>query len=701
MKKYARLALLLLVLTLSVGMLSTAINILGDITRLDLDEDQPPPAMSMAAPGLEQAQEEVQVGEMQTGKRGPIIEIRLAPRTRYIRRYPMEDYDAGKWYPIKEKQGEQYNGTKIPSVEGSPRPQSEWQFYIKPIAKFSGWLPVAPNTMVVNSNLSLQYYPELQSFDSNQYYNTSYWVGARIYQHSDALLRSKRAIGSENQYIISEKLEANLRTLGEEIIEGQLTDYDKYKAIETHLTENYEFSDQFTNPPTSLDPISWFLFNDRKGTGSHFNTAFVLLSRSIGLPARVVVGFLIDPFAEFQYVLSQQAYMYAEVNFEDLGYVIFDATPIQYRDNWVNKTIQPTITNITGNDPIAIKGKQFNVWGTVQLFNGSGVSDTQVEIILKEDKEDLNETGLIVGVGFTENGWFNVTSDAPLDMNVGDYNLIAHNLETRYYEESWSDPPIRVMAETNVRISGSSRVYSGKNITYRGYVIDASTEKPLRNATLVAKFGNDQVEMKTDWQGKIVFDALFPENGFTNLTIEMMESRYFLGSHTAFAVTVIPQPPEVDSIIAFLFSFPNNIIIAVASAVGVSAYAARRSRRLQQEEVQEPRVRLPPEKEDIGYEDNVPLTYSSYEEGVVKLFNRFYVSMQRIYPDIDDAWTPREFEYNLMERLPGNSHAALEDLITSYEVAMYSNISLSQEDFKRTNATIELIIELMRNVPRE
>ena len=63
MNRYARLALLLLVLTLSVGMLSAAINILGDITRLELDEDKPGPANPMMNPGaLGKQSDEVEVG---------------------------------------------------------------------------------------------------------------------------------------------------------------------------------------------------------------------------------------------------------------------------------------------------------------------------------------------------------------------------------------------------------------------------------------------------------------------------------------------------------------------------------------------------------------------------------------------------------------------------------------------------------------
>ena len=75
--------------------------------------------------------------------------------------------------------------------------------------------------------------------------------------------------------------------------------------------------------------------------------------------------------------------------------------------------------------------------------------------------------------------------------------------------------------------------------------------------------------------------------------------------------------------------------------------------------------------------------------------------MQRIYADIDDTMTPREFQYTLEERLPQSVDALLEDLVTSYEIAMYSNITVSQEDFKRTNATIELILELMKSAKRD
>jgi len=195
---------------------------------------------------------------------------------------------------------------------------------------------------------------------------------------------------------------------------------------------------------------------------------------------------------------------------------------------------------------------------------------------------------------------------------------------------------------------------------------------------------------------------MFPEDGKTNMSLSMFEAMYYLGSVTNMGITVIVPPPDASNIISLLFSFPYNIGVALSSAIGVGFYAAKRNRRLKEEfVVEEPRARVQPKREYIGYEDGVPLEYTSYEEGIVKLFNRFYVSMQRIYPDIDDTMTPREFQYVLIERMPMHADALLEDLVSSYEIAMYSNIALSQEDFKRTNATIELVIELMKSGSRD
>lgn len=706
MKQYARLLALIIVLTLSVGMLGTAISILGDITRLELDENAPVASAGFAeAQSLSGGEQQAKVGYESQQERGPILQIRLPTRDKYLRRYAAYNYTQGTWTKPMNQEPMKYIGQLLPTDPTYPKYPAIVQFQVNPLTNLTGYMLVAQHTDHLKYNLTdftINYYEDIQSFDAVERYDKPYWVSYKQYSRSEAALRASQAIGPLEAFAVPFDLDTDLTILARRITEGETTDYGKLIAIRDYLLENYEFDKEFMAAPSNIDPVRWFLYNERKGVGSHFNTAFVLLARCLDIPSRVVIGYTVKPDVDLQYVLPQQAYMYAEVEFRNFGWVTFDASPIHYTEGNQNITQQQTVINITGNDPFAIRGRQFNVWGTVRTLNDTAVSDTQVEIILKVNKTDIYEPGLIVGVGEVIDGLFNVTCDATPEIMIGDYNLIAHSLETAYYLESFSDPPIRVMAEPVLKITGPRQVYEGRNITYRGSILDSSDGTPIANTTLKVRYLDQTLTLTSDDQGKVSYVALFPENGKADMSLVKEQSHYYLGAVDTIAVTVIVPPPDPTGFLALLFKFPYNIGVALTGAIGVGVMAARRNRRLQEEEpIIEARVKLSPEKEYIGYEDGVPLEYTSYEEGVVKLFNRFFVSMQRIYPDIDDTMTPREFQYVLEDRLPQTADALLEDLVSSYEIAMYSNITLSQDDFKRTNATIELIIELMKSGARD
>lgn len=698
MKNYSRLALLLIVLTLGVAMLSTAINILGDITDLDLEQTIAAEGPGMSNPGgLRKDEEKVEVGESGAGKKGPILQILLPTETKYLRRFPAENYTDGFWVRDREYETINYTGQTLRLNVTGLQTLGNPQFQVIPQVSLYGDVVVAKNTIHMEFNGSLVYAPDAQVFYYEYDYEDSYWVTYRKYGYTDANLLSDQPVSTPENLQIPDTLKVHLSELAEEITEGKDTPIEKYRAIEQYLIDEYEWDKNYTASPSNIDPVRWFLFNDRRGVGSHFNSAFILLSRSIGLPARAVVGYNVDPWADNQYVLPQQAYLWAEVEFEDAGLVTFDAGPIHKMKGEGNPDKLKTYTNITGNDPIAIKGKQFNVWGTVELFNGSAVDGAQVEVILKHEKYNANETGLIVGVDFVENGKFNVTCDAAPELQVGNYSLIAHTLKNRLYRESFSDPAIKVVAETEVRLNGPRQVYRGRNVTYTGILLDASNLDLLVNQTMLFEVNGETIPVTCNEDGYVEYQTSFPRNGKTNITLRMPGAEFYLASESSFTVNVLIPPPSTSKIISLLFGFPQNLIWALTAATGIGVMAARRSRRLKEEEPTEARVKLPRRRLLIGYEDNIPLEYRSYEEGVVKLFNRFYVSMQRKYPQIEDTMTPREFEATLVDRIPANSHPLLGDLVTSYEIAMYSNLKVTQEDFKQSNATIELIIELMKN----
>jgi transglutaminase-like putative cysteine protease len=119
-----------------------------------------------------------------------------------------------------------------------------------------------------------------------------------------------------------------VRTLALEVTAGQEGYHQKVAAIVAYLRMNYLYS---LKPGIAEDgnQLHHFLFVSRKGYCSYFAFAMALMCRSIGIPARVAVGFYVDPRSEvlnFYEVRAFQAHAWVEVWFGDLGWLEFDPT---------------------------------------------------------------------------------------------------------------------------------------------------------------------------------------------------------------------------------------------------------------------------------------------------------------------------------------------------------------------------------------
>lgn len=84
------------------------------------------------------------------------------------------------------------------------------------------------------------------------------------------------------------------------------------------------------NPPLLADhPVERFLFETRKGFCEHYATAFVVLMRVAGIPARVVTGYQggqWNPMGRFLEVRQADAHAWAEVWLADRGWTRVDPT---------------------------------------------------------------------------------------------------------------------------------------------------------------------------------------------------------------------------------------------------------------------------------------------------------------------------------------------------------------------------------------
>ncbi|MDO4642870.1 MAG: DUF3488 and transglutaminase-like domain-containing protein [Cardiobacteriaceae bacterium] len=91
---------------------------------------------------------------------------------------------------------------------------------------------------------------------------------------------------------------------------------------------NEEFYYSLEPPPGAGDP-EIFLFRDRIGFCEHYSNAMVLAARSVGIPARVVIGYQggeMNPFTGDWIVREESAHAWAELWIAGEGWVRFDPT---------------------------------------------------------------------------------------------------------------------------------------------------------------------------------------------------------------------------------------------------------------------------------------------------------------------------------------------------------------------------------------
>jgi transglutaminase-like putative cysteine protease len=78
------------------------------------------------------------------------------------------------------------------------------------------------------------------------------------------------------------------------------------------------------------DLVEAFLFKYQGGYPDHFSTALTVMLRSVGIPARLVMGFgtgKFNPFTGYYVVKNTDAYAMTEVYFHKYGWFAFDAIP--------------------------------------------------------------------------------------------------------------------------------------------------------------------------------------------------------------------------------------------------------------------------------------------------------------------------------------------------------------------------------------
>ena len=138
-------------------------------------------------------------------------------------------------------------------------------------------------------------------------------------------------IWAVEKYIqLPDDLPQRVRDKAAEITAGAPTPYDKAKAIESHLKNNYDYDLEIEPPPYNADGVDFFLFEQKKGYSEYFGSAMTVLLRSVGIPARLATGYTVGnqvPDHEIYIVADSHSHAWSEAFFPGYGWISFEPTP--------------------------------------------------------------------------------------------------------------------------------------------------------------------------------------------------------------------------------------------------------------------------------------------------------------------------------------------------------------------------------------
>ena len=417
----------------------------------------------------------------------------------------------------------------------------------------AGTMPTSPHLQQIG--LPGSFWPYSATFSTEE--------GAREYSWTSAVPRfypsqlEGASVSSDPHYTqLPEGLPSRIRELALEITAGYGSPYAKAKAIESYLRETYPY--RFADSPEDFvppgrDPVDWFLFDHREGTCGVYSSAFVVLARSVGLPARVVSGWAIGATDGTQTVYSDQAHQWAEVPFDRLGWVTFEPTGaadgplsrIEATGPLVHAAPEPslqrTVTEITRWPSEARKGVLFTIDGTVRTTVGLPVTGMEVEIFINETKE---HGGLKIGSGVTRQGGFEIEITVPTEFEEGSYQLIAHAIGSSEYRESWSDPEISIYSGTEFQLTGPTEHPVDVEAVFRGKLFEETGVAVSGQEVQIRIDGQALPSMSTDVQGAFSFSTTFHDPGQHQIEVEFGETEFLLGNVARMAIAII-LPTEI------------------------------------------------------------------------------------------------------------------------------------------------------------
>ena len=229
-----------------------------------------------------------------------------------------------------------------------------------------------------------------------------------------------------DEYVqLPDNFSARIQALAFEITASQDNPYDKAVAITSYLRKEIQYKPSISFPEEPVDPLEYFLFDVKQGFCNYYASAETLMLRSVGIPARLAVGFAqgdANLQNTFYTVRERDAHAWPEVYFPNFGWIEFEPTANQValeRPEKPEETL-PAVPNPLATlevDPIAqetplaqpIDEKPVGFFSRARMLQigivTSGFLLVFIAFLLKKRYAPDMQTTLILKSVLENNGW--------------------------------------------------------------------------------------------------------------------------------------------------------------------------------------------------------------------------------------------------------------------------------------------------------
>ena len=128
---------------------------------------------------------------------------------------------------------------------------------------------------------------------------------------------------------LTRDLPQRVKDLAVSLTAEEETPYDKALAVEAHL-KTLPYNLQIEPPPYDADGVDHFLFEQGQGYSEYFASSMAVMLRSVGIPARVAVGYTTGDQVESEpayAVNDSHSHAWVEVYFPGYDWIPFEPTP--------------------------------------------------------------------------------------------------------------------------------------------------------------------------------------------------------------------------------------------------------------------------------------------------------------------------------------------------------------------------------------